>query len=161
VISQALKMGQVWRMAQGNGADIAQTVAEQGQGFVAFRGKIASNDNCIKGGFTIGNIEILGHGEFAPDRYHIWLKNENMIGRLNDKVHTTIPDMICLIDLDTGMPVTNPNYHTGQNVAVVILPAPEPFTSPKGLSVFGPAYLGLDTAYEPAVAKWALTRATT
>jgi len=160
VISQALKMGQVWRMAQGNGADIAQTVAEQGQGFVAFRGEIAGNDDCVEGGFTIGNIEILGRGEFAPDRYRIWLKNENMIGRLNDKVHTTIPDMICLIDLDTGMPVTNPNYHTGQNVAVVILPAPEPFTSPQGLSVFGPAYLGLDIAYEPAVAKWAATQAT-
>jgi len=158
VISQALKMGQVWRMAQGNGADIAQVVADEGQGFVAFRGEIASNDQCVEGGFTIGNIEIVGRGEFASDRYRIWLKNENMIGRLNDKVHTTIPDMICLIDLDTGMPVTNPNYHTGQNVAVVILPAPEPFTSPKGLSVFGPAYLGLDIPYEPAVAKWAAGR---
>jgi len=153
-ISQALKMGQVWRMARQNKADIAQAVADEGQGFVAFRGEIGSNDQCIDGGFTIGS------GEFALDRYRIWLKNENMIGRLNDKVHTTIPDMICLIDLDTGLPVTNPNYHTGQNVAVVILPAPEPFTSPKGLSVFGPAYLGLDIAYEPAVAKWAAARAT-
>jgi len=159
-ISHALRMGQVWRKAQGNGADIAQVVADEGKGFVAFRGKVADNDHSVDGGFTVGNIEILGQDEFAPDRYRIWLKNENMIGRLNDKVHTTIPDMICLIDLDTGMPVTNPNYHTGQNVAVVILPAPEPFTSPKGLSVFGPAYLGLDIAYEPAVAKWAASQTT-
>jgi DUF917 family protein len=74
-----------------------------------------------------------------------------MIGRLDGEIHATIPDLICLIDTDTGAPVTNPNYSRGQNVAVVVLPAPLPFTTPKGLDAFGPAYIGLDQPYRPAV----------
>jgi hypothetical protein len=43
----------------------------------------------------------------------------------------------------------------GQNVAVIILPAPEAFTTEKGLQSFGPGYVGLDQPYEPAVARLA------
>jgi len=94
-------------------------------------------------------------GDFAGSSYKIWLKNENLIGWMNDEVHTTIPDLICLIDVGTGEPITNPNYHTDQNVAVIILPAPAQFTTPKALEMFGPAYVGLTTPYEASVAKWA------
>ena len=55
--------------------------------------------------------------------------------------------MICLIDTQTGDPVTNPHAHEGQQVAVLILPAPAPFLTPRGLEVFGPAYAGLDTPF--------------
>lgn len=150
-ISMALQMGQTWRKARADGVDAAAAIAKQGSGIVAFRGVVDDSNWKTEDGFTIGNISISGRGDFAGDSYRIWLKNENMIGWLNGTVHATIPDMICMIDTDTGEPVTNPNYHAGQNVAIVILPAPVPFTSPKGLAAFGPAYAGLDQPYRPAV----------
>ena len=150
-ISMAMETGMVWREACKSGADVAQVIADQGKGFVAFRGIVGENDWKTEGGFTIGNISISGVGKFDGNYYRIWLKNENLLSWLNDEVHATIPDLICLIDTDTGAPVTNPNYHKGQNVAVVILPAPKAFTVPKGLEAFGPAYVGLDQEYSPAV----------
>jgi len=150
-ISMAMQMGTAWREARDSDADIAEVVAIQGKGFVAFRGTVGDSDWKTEEGFTIGNIAISGTGCYADNSYRIWLKNENLVGWLNEKVHVTIPDLICLIDTDTGQPVTNPNYHKGQNVAVIILPAPEAFTRPKGLEAFGPAYIGLDQNYCPAV----------
>lgn len=152
-ITMAMNMGKTWRTAIDSGADIPSAIADEGAGFVAFRGTVEACDWQTVDGFTIGNVAIAGKAAFADDQYKIWLKNENMIGRLNGEVHATIPDLICMIDTDTGKPVTNPNYEVGQNVAIVILPAPEAFTSPKGLSAFGPEYLGLKAPYRPAVAR--------
>lgn len=150
-ISMAMQMGTVWREARQSETDVAQALANQGNGFVAFRGVIGDNDWKTEEGFTLGNVSISGSGSYDGNAYRIWLKNENLLGWLNEKVHATIPDLICMIDTDTGEPVTNPNYRTGQNVAVIILPAPEAFTTPKGLEAFGPAYAGLDRDYCPAV----------
>jgi len=68
----------------------------------------------------------------------------------NGDVVATVPDLICVIDTDTAEPVTNPHARVGQRVAVVFLPAPAAFTTEKGLSVFGPAYAGIDQPYTPA-----------
>ena len=76
-----------------------------------------------------------------------------MVARLNGVVDVTIPDLICVLDLDNNVPVTNPHHKVDANLAVVILPAPKEFTGEKGLSVFGPAYAGIDQAYECAVSK--------
>ncbi|UZD89785.1 DUF917 domain-containing protein [Cognatishimia activa] len=150
-ISMAMRMGETWRKTKGRGADVPEAIANEGRGAVVFRGIVGENSWKTEDGFTIGDIAIEGTGEHSGDQYRIWLKNENMIGRLNDQVHATIPDLICLIDIETGDPVTNPNYFRGQKVSVVILPAPAPFLTPKGLSAFGPAYLGLKQSYQPAL----------
>ncbi|MDC0739575.1 DUF917 domain-containing protein [Cognatishimia sp. SS12] len=150
-ISMAMRMGEAWRLAKEAGADIPDVIAKEGKGAVVFRGVVGENAWKTEEGFTIGDITIAGSDANDGDTYKIWLKNENMIGWVNGEVHATIPDLICLIDTETGAPITNPNYYTGQKVAVVVLPAPEPFTTPKGLAAFGPAYAGLDQPYRPAI----------
>ncbi|WP_424988365.1 DUF917 domain-containing protein [Microbulbifer sp. S227A] len=150
-ISLALDMGRAWREARDAGQDTSATIARQGGGFVAFRGAVSASDWETRDGFTFGNVSIDGAGDFAGKAYRIWLKNENMVGWLDNEVHATIPDLICMIDTDSGEPVTNPNYYQGQQVAVVVLPAPAPFTTARGLEAFGPRYAGLDREYRPAV----------
>ncbi len=150
-ISMAWRMGTAWREALEKGNDVADVIANKGGGLVVFRGIVGESDWKTEEGFTIGNIAIDGTGAFQDSMYRIWLKNENMVGWLNDQVHATIPDMICLMDTGSGQPVTNPNYQQGQHVAVVVLPAPKPFVTPKGLDAFGPAYVGINQPYRPVV----------
>lgn len=149
-ISKALAMGRVWREVLEDGQDVAEAVAKAGQGFVGFRGKVGESGWRTEAGFTLGEIIIEGAGEFTGQRYRIDVKNENMSGWIGDNIHATVPDLICLLDTETGAAVTNPNYYDGQHVAVVILPAPHEFQSEKGLRSFGPAYLGLEQDYHPA-----------
>ncbi len=146
-LSKALTLGRAFRTALTEGKDTAQVVAAEGHGAVVFRGAISDCDWRTEGGFTLGSITIGGTDAHAGQSYRISLKNENLVSWLDDEVHATIPDLICLFDSDTGQPVQNPDYRTGQSVAVVVLPAPAPFLTEKGLACFGPAYVGLDQAF--------------
>jgi DUF917 family protein len=149
-ISKSLKLGQATRFAKENNENVANAIAKEGRGFVAFEGKVTDFDFRTEDGFTLGEVMLKGTGKFSNDQYHITVKNENMVARLNDEVHVTIPDLICCIDIEKGTPITNPNYENGMQVSVIILPAPKEFTTEKGLSVFGPAYAGVDVEYQPA-----------
>ena len=149
-ISTALVLGQALRRAREAGENVAEALAHTGKGFVAFRGEISQCNHRTEGGFTLGEVLIQGAEQYQGDEYHIDIKNENLVGRLNGEVHATIPDLITLIDEKTGEPVTNPNYSIGQKVSVLILPAPEEFLSAKGLAAFGPSYVGLKQDFVPA-----------
>ncbi|MBW8189850.1 DUF917 domain-containing protein [Neiella marina] len=152
-ISMALEVGQAYRLAREQGLDVATQVAQHGGGYVAFRGEVCNFEFATEDGFTIGSIGIAGTDDFAGSRYQIEVKNENLVARLNGEVDVTIPDLICCLDVDSGQPVTNPNVTMGANLAIVVLPAPKEFTTEKGLQAFGPRYVGLTQAYQPAVAR--------
>lgn len=149
-ISYALEIGRRFRYAKENGKDVAKEVAEAGDGFVGFRGKVKDYDWKTKSGFTFGNVFIDGTGEYEGNEFRIWFQNENLVSWLNGEVYVTLPDLICFLNTDTGEPVTNPNHEAGMNVAVVVLPAPEEFTTEKGLEAFGPKHFGFDFEYKPA-----------
>jgi len=151
-VTQAQTIGHAQREALATGADVARAVAQTGGGAVMFRGEINTSDWRTEDGFTLGSITISGRDAHADQTYRINLKNENLVGWLNDAVHATIPDLICLIDTDTGLPVSNPDYAVGMRVAVVILPAPAQFTKERGLAAFGPAYAGLEQPFTSPLA---------
>lgn len=152
-ISMAQKMGEAFRYAQEAGDDTAEVIAQVGRGAVVFRGKISACDWRTEDGFTLGSVTIAGAGALTGHSYRIGVKNENLISWLDDKVHATIPDLICLIDTQSGAPISNPEYEVGMEVAVVILPAPDAFMTPRGLEAFGPAYVGLDQPFKSPLSK--------
>ena len=69
--SYALALGQVFREARQNGLDVAEKVAETGNGFVAFRGQVKACDWKTESGFTIGNVVIKGVGRYQDHEYKI------------------------------------------------------------------------------------------
>ena len=143
-LTRAISLGAALREARSSRRDAASVIAEAGGGIVAFRGTVSQARFRTESGFSIGHIAIAGDGRSS---YRIDVRNENMVAWLDGEIHATIPDLICVIDLDRCEPMTNPIEASGQRVAVVILPAPAPFTTSAGLAVFGPAYLGLEHAY--------------
>lgn len=143
-ITKAMKLGEVWRTHCAMGLDGPAAVAEAGDGAVVFKGQINAVSYRTEHGFTVGQISIAGSGGYAGRTMRVSVKNENLACWIDDTVFATIPDLICLFDLDTGAPVANPDCRDAQNVCVVILPAPAPFLTPKGLASFGPRYAGID-----------------
>ncbi len=146
-ISKALALGVAWREGRNSGANVPEVVANAASGFVAFNGTVKVCDYKTEAGFTTGSIEIDGAGDFAGRTMRISVKNENLACWLDEEVYATIPDLICVFDRATGAPVSNPDCRPSQDVSVVLLPAPEPFKTEKGLSIFGPAYAGVDAPY--------------
>jgi len=150
-ISKSLEMGAAFRDAHSEGSDPASAIATVGNGEVVFRGEVSQSKYWEDSGFTVGEVLLTGSGNYAGSTYKIGIKNEYLVSWLNDNVHTTIPDLIILVDLDSDKPLTNPNVKVDMRCAVVVLPAPAEFLSEKALSVFGPAYVGLKGPYRPAV----------
>ena len=64
-------------------------------------------------------------------------------------VVTSVPDLICVLDADTGEPVTTESMRYGYRVAVVGLPCHDRWRTPEGLAIVGPGYFGYDHDYEP------------
>ncbi|AGK61234.1 hypothetical protein Asulf_01238 [Archaeoglobus sulfaticallidus PM70-1] len=152
-ISYALKIGEALRAAREEGEDPIKALIGAGNGFLLFKGIASKSSWKDEGGFTIGEFELNGTGEFEGETYRVWFKNENLISWRNGEVDVTIPDLICVLTPD-GHPVTNPNVQEGEEYAIVGLPAPQLWRTPKGLEIFGPKSLGLEIEYTPIEAKY-------
>jgi DUF917 family protein len=150
-ITNALEVGKAFRISKENGNDIAEKVAEAGKGTVVFRGVVKSNDWDTVKGFTVGNLIIEGKEDYKGDTLKVWYKNENIITWKNDEYFATVPDLVCIIDDDNKAPLLNPYGDAGKNVSVIVLPAPEEWTTKRGLEVFGPRSFGHDIDWKPFI----------
>ena len=147
-ISNALDIGRTLRKAGEKGEDAAAAAAETQNGAVLFRGIVKEAPWECRGGFDCGEIYLDGREDYAGQNCRIVYKNENLVVYLNGKAAATVPDLICMIDRD-GKPVTNPVCQPGLEMTVIVLPAPEPWTTKEGLAVLGPKYFGIDEEYIP------------
>lgn len=150
-ISYALEIGAALRVAKENKTDAVDGIIKAGKGKLLFTGTIEDFKWESKAGFTFGDIIIKGNGEYSNHTYKVWFKNENIISWLDEEIHVTVPDLICILDSDTNEPVQNPFAEVGMNVKVFALPAPEAWTTPRGLKCFGPKHFGYDIEYKPII----------
>ena len=94
------------------------SVVEAGKGKHMFRGVVTKSAFETRDGFTYGDTVIRGTGKYEGHTLHVWYQNENIISWLDDAFFVTVPDLICLFDLDEKMPQLNPYAREGENVAV-------------------------------------------
>jgi len=148
-ISHCEAVGKAFLTAKAAGEDFVSAVIEAGKGKPMFGGVVTKSAFETRDGYTFGDTVIEGTGEYAGHTLHIWYQNENIISWLDDKFFVTVPDLICVFDLDEKMPQLNPYAREGENVAVICLPAPTEWTTQRGLEVFGPRSFGYDVDYTP------------
>jgi|GEM_PF-3039875 len=68
---------------------------------------------------------VKGINSYQGKILNVSVKNENILARDGSgKAVVTVPDLICLVDLDTMMPLTNAETKEGQNVVVFGVTAP-------------------------------------
>lgn len=148
-ISYAEAIGKAFRTAKASGGDYVSAVTEAGKGKLMFKGTVVQSGYETRDGYTFGDTVIEGTGEHAGHTLHIWYQNENIISWLDDQYFVTVPDLICVFDLDAAEPQLNPYARVGEQVAVTALPAPAEWTTQRGLEVFGPRSFGHDVDYTP------------
>lgn len=148
-ISYAEAVGRAFRQAKESGGDYVKAVTETGKGRLMFEGTVTESGYETRDGYTFGDTVIRGSGAWEGHTLHIWYQNENIISWLDGAYFVTVPDLICVFDLDENMPQLNPYARVGERVAVTALPAPKEWTTPRGLEVFGPRSFGHDVDYKP------------
>ena len=82
-------------------------------------------------------------------RAEVCFQNENIYAAVDGEILATVPDLICMVDTDTFIPVTTEALKYGKRVLVVGLKCYEMWRSEAGLELVSPRYFGVDTDYIP------------
>ena len=59
-------------------------------------------------------------------------------------VVASVPDLICVLDAETGAAITTETLRYGQRVRVIAAPCDPRWHGPEGLALVGPRYFGYD-----------------
>ena len=133
--------------AQGRKDDVPQVIADELDGDILFRGKIADLERRTTKGFARGKIRIESYD--GNDQLDIEFQNEFLIAYLNGEVTVTVPDLICIVTEEEGKPVSTELLRYGLRVAVIAVPAPVQLKSEVALQVVGPKAFGYDVPFRP------------
>ena len=153
-ISLAETIGQTIRRARVREADPVTTVREVVGGFEIFKGKISDVERRTEAGFAKGDAFMEGIDEYTGRRLQLSFQNEHLVARIDDEIRVTVPDLITLLDLDTGEPITTESMRYGYRAAVIGIPCAAQWRTPEGLALVGPRYFGYDIDYVPVEARY-------
>jgi DUF917 family protein len=141
-LSLCVAIGRAVEDARAMLADPIIAVAEAVGGTVLHTGKVVDVSRRTTTGFARGQAVIV-----SPDDGELVLhfQNEHLMALRDDRPLVTTPDLIIVLDTDSGEPVTTEALRFGHRVTVLAAPADDRWHSPGGIELVGPRYFGYDT----------------
>lgn len=155
-LSLGLSIGRAVREAREANADPVDALAEAlaptlyNQLRVLFRGKVVDVERRTVEGFARGQARFVSNE--GGSHMEIVFQNENLIARVDGDLRCVVPDLICVLEADTGEPITTEGLRYGQRVTVVGISTPAMMRTSEALDVFGPSAFGLDVPFTPVEA---------
>ena len=142
-------IGVIVRTEQKNNRNPANRLAQDLDGIRLFEGRVMDVDRRTEGGFARGSCQIQGLGTDQGRLLSLEFQNEFLLATTQDSVPLAMtPDLICLLDLETGQPITTEQIRYGFRVIVFGLPCNSQWRSEHGLELVGPRYFGYDFDYQ-------------
>lgn len=114
-----------------------------------FTGKIVDVKRRTERGFVVGHVEMEGLDMHDGEHLTIEFQNENLSATIDGEFVATVPDLITVLDRDTGEPIPTERLRYGARVHVIGIPTPEMMRTEAALDVWGPQTFGIETTYEP------------
>jgi uncharacterized protein len=154
-VSMGIHLGRAVQAAQRGHRDPVQAVLEAtrntvyGHGIRLFAGKVMDVSRRTTDGFAVGRAQLQGLDQYSGQTMVIDFQNENLVAVVDGHVVASVPDLITLLDPETGIAVTNERVRYGQRVVVIGIPTPEIMRSEAALKVWGPKQFQLDIPFIP------------
>jgi uncharacterized protein len=148
-MTYAEEIGKTVRRARQEETNPVDAVRRITDGFLTFKGKVVDLKRRTIGGFARGEAILEGIDEFSGSEMAIKFQNEHLVAMRDGQYLVTVPDLIAVLDVDTGEPITTEGLRYGFRVAVIGMPCDARWRTPKGLELVGPRYFGYDTDYTP------------
>lgn len=151
-----------------NITDKAQRIVDEVGGLesaaILGQGKITSVERVLKTGHTYGVLEVdgtLGDGTKAVMK--IPFKNENAfveaISNGESKILASVPDLIAVIDAETGEGLGTPEYKYGLKVVIIAIAASPRWTdTERGMELGGPGSMGFEEVKYVPIGKYSKPR---
>lgn len=158
-MSLAMEIGRALRTSVGDPIDAIQEVtaaSNYGRTHSLFEGKIVDVHRRTERGFVVGSVDIEGLAADDGQLMTIEFQNENLGARVRDADSTadgewvaTVPDLITVLDRETGDPIRTEALRYGARVQVLGIPTPEIMRTDAALDVWGPETFGIETEFVP------------
>jgi len=142
-ISRAVEIGETILNARANKKDPITALVHAQNGAVLMQGMITDIDHAVNEGFLRGIVRV--DGKISGELVY---QNEYLLARVGGKVAAMTPDILIMLEQESGEPLTTDRLAHGLRVAMVVLPSPTLWTTKHGLDLVGPRAFGFDTDYE-------------
>jgi DUF917 family protein len=111
-------------------------------------GKVVDKSTRIIGGYDIGETVIAPFDANASS-LTINIKNEYLLARKDGETLASVPDLITIVDYETGLPINAERLRYGQRVGVFAIGCPQLYRTEAALAVVAPRCFGFDMDYVP------------
>lgn len=153
-VSFSIELGRLLREKRGQAGTLLEPLQElfgrsiYGVCRLLYVGKVIDKTTRIIGGYDIGEATIADF-EGQSENLLVNIKNEYLLARQGDKVRASVPDLITIVDYETGGPINAERLRYGQRVAVFATGCPDFYRTPQALKVVAPQCFGFDIDYVP------------
>lgn len=147
--TKAIRLGQIVMDANCRREDPIAAILEAEQGKRLFAGKVVEVERRTTEGFLRGRAALESD---RRDRITLDFQNEWTVIWRDDAPLASTPELICVLDSDTGEAIGTEMVRYGQRVTVIVLPSPEIFLTPRGLQHVGPRAFGHDIDFRSVFA---------
>lgn len=139
-VTRAVQVGRSITSARAANQDPVAQVVQVLAGRELFAGKVVDVQRATTAGFARGQARIDGEA----DSLQLSFQNEHLVATTGDTVLATTPDLIMVLEHDSGEPITTEGLHYGQRVRVIAAPSDPRWHTEQALAMVGPAYFGYD-----------------
>jgi DUF917 family protein len=150
--TKAIAIGTAVRAAQIAHRDPIDAILAAENGKLLFRGKVADVERRTTEGFLRGRTRFDGLEDWRGAGMEIAFQNEWIVAWLEQKPIAMSPDLICVLDTESGEAIGTETIRYGQRITVIALPPPAIFLTAKGLAHVGPRAFGYDLAFHSVFA---------
>ena len=159
-LSKAMQIGEAIREANSAGKNAIDAVLSIVGGHRLMSGKIIDIERTTQGGFVTGGVilEKLQHAvqTLDFDNAYVHFQNELLLvhkGKTaqemtEENLLASTPDLISILDHETGQPITTEQLRYGQRVDLIAYPCDPKWRTEKGIKVVGPDYFGYGIEYK-------------
>jgi DUF917 family protein len=150
-LTLAEDIGAIIRGSRSKGLNPVQELLTKLNGYELFHGKAVDIRRKIQDGFTRGEALFEGIKEDKDKKLRLFFQNEHLLA-LDEETKEPLaitPDLIAVLDLETGAPITTEGLKYGARTVIVAFPCNEKWRTQKGIQTAGPQYFGYPYDYRP------------
>lgn len=153
-LTQTLEIGRCIREARDSADDVFEVLTAYLSSWdgrtakIIFDGKITDVIHEVRDSWHWGQVTIQSLSN-PVDICTVEIRNEYLVARVNGQPMTLVPDLIAILDRESGEPLTAEMLAYGQRVKVLGYAADAMLRRPESLAVLGPRMFGVDEDFRP------------
>ncbi len=148
-LSLCARIGQTLRETRAAHGDPVAALADMLDAQILFHGRVTDIERRTEGGFARGKATLIGVEDYRDTSLRLDFQNEFLIAERDGTVLATTPDLITVLEADSGDPVTTDSLRYGQRLVALAFPCNPLWRTPEGIELVGPRYFKYDMDYVP------------